>query len=824
MNRACPNCLRSLNSEDRKSSLREFVACTFCKKIYHKTCWGNSNTCTNCQGKKEEDTSQKLLPNLGPFRKNKAISIQSSKSTSPWKKNLIVVFSTLFLIAAIASSGIYFSRKSEGSTPPHPNTKTVQTSESSTSQNSTTSTKPPPAQNLPLSTLPLPPRKPIAFTLPLPKPSPSFDCTKATYQSEKLICDSEELSTLDLKLAKAYKDALAKIEGSPRENELGKEQYDWLRQIRDKCSNTICLRRTYKSRIAELETIIHEVHTPETKLTVQTLSSWNWIPEEANFPPELVATERLIRTPSSYPQNSEYLPRLKENAWLRDYIQSHRPSDSCISTEKIREVYIRVRLFETEKGAKGYLKVLNEEKSDKNFRHNESFKTLATGEEIFSYFIGGENALDYWDKYLKACISADNLQAFVLFNQYKNVIIGIETTSLTSLSESSLRSTTQSLSNILKSQIQKIISERTAPTSSEPITLGEIDVESYLAGTTPSQLLVNIDNNNENGSEIVSCALWEEKKVFNCTLKYKTGIPIQDLGVACQHLTISTTKTNNQPDFICDGLTLKWDGQSYQWNKSVFSRLQSTQGIPIQTPYRSHQLFQLAQSNASDSANLQVVVATGIDVNIKDSYGQTPLMYAMNQPNPNLAVLKTFLETGAKVNETSLSGWSALMYGARENHNPKAMLLLLGFGANPTIEDKNGDTALALLNNNSHLRNLLYRSTLNSQPNLLGVDTNDNRFLFSASVAKKINLNTYPCREDSRQHASGTTLLCYYNDFSSFEGFQLMWELSAIWRGEFIPEEAWQDSGLSKERLYKLQGKPYHLRFDLATRLITISY
>lgn len=72
MNRACPNCFRTLNSEDRILSLREFVTCTYCNRIYHKTCWENSKTCENCQSKEKEEVSKKFFPNLGPFRKDRA--------------------------------------------------------------------------------------------------------------------------------------------------------------------------------------------------------------------------------------------------------------------------------------------------------------------------------------------------------------------------------------------------------------------------------------------------------------------------------------------------------------------------------------------------------------------------------------------------------------------------------------------------------------------------------------------------------------------------------------------------------------------------------
>jgi uncharacterized protein len=77
----------------------------------------------------------------------------------------------------------------------------------------------------------------------------SFDCTKASSVQEKLICTNPALSTLDLKLAEAYKAAQAP---SPDAGKLKSEQIAWIKERKTCGSDATCLERSYTSRISEL--------------------------------------------------------------------------------------------------------------------------------------------------------------------------------------------------------------------------------------------------------------------------------------------------------------------------------------------------------------------------------------------------------------------------------------------------------------------------------------------------------------------------------------------------------------------------------------------
>lgn len=103
------------------------------------------------------------------------------------------------------------------------------------------------------------------FTQPITKPhesdlpdqGPSFNCIKATYKSEKIVCSSKELAILDLALANAYRDALAQVNAQNKPGLRNSQNY-WIRVTRERCEVDIaCLRSVYEQRINELKSLLH---------------------------------------------------------------------------------------------------------------------------------------------------------------------------------------------------------------------------------------------------------------------------------------------------------------------------------------------------------------------------------------------------------------------------------------------------------------------------------------------------------------------------------------------------------------------------------------
>ena len=66
----------------------------------------------------------------------------------------------------------------------------------------------------------------------------SFDCKKAGTSVERMICANPKLSSMDEKLGKAYREALAT---GPKPELLTSYQRDWLKDVRNACRDVPCL-------------------------------------------------------------------------------------------------------------------------------------------------------------------------------------------------------------------------------------------------------------------------------------------------------------------------------------------------------------------------------------------------------------------------------------------------------------------------------------------------------------------------------------------------------------------------------------------------------
>jgi uncharacterized protein len=75
----------------------------------------------------------------------------------------------------------------------------------------------------------------------------SFDCAKAGTPVERMICADPGVSTLDQRLAEAYKSA------SARDPHVKETQRDWLAGTRNRCGTTACLSEAYGARLEALK-------------------------------------------------------------------------------------------------------------------------------------------------------------------------------------------------------------------------------------------------------------------------------------------------------------------------------------------------------------------------------------------------------------------------------------------------------------------------------------------------------------------------------------------------------------------------------------------
>jgi TonB family protein len=95
---------------------------------------------------------------------------------------------------------------------------------------------------------------PLPETAPPPTYPTSFDCAVATLPSERMICETQDIATQDVEMARLYSALLARLPPTERGRAVD-EQTAW-RRDRDACANEAetgaCLRRAYAMRIEQL--------------------------------------------------------------------------------------------------------------------------------------------------------------------------------------------------------------------------------------------------------------------------------------------------------------------------------------------------------------------------------------------------------------------------------------------------------------------------------------------------------------------------------------------------------------------------------------------
>lgn len=90
------------------------------------------------------------------------------------------------------------------------------------------------------------------FCVVSPVSAARFDCTKAATHVEKLICSNSEISELDDQVNIDYHKALDEANSEQR-SKLINQQKHWLKFMRNRCADELCLKHAYWSKLAELK-------------------------------------------------------------------------------------------------------------------------------------------------------------------------------------------------------------------------------------------------------------------------------------------------------------------------------------------------------------------------------------------------------------------------------------------------------------------------------------------------------------------------------------------------------------------------------------------
>ncbi len=79
--------------------------------------------------------------------------------------------------------------------------------------------------------------------------SPSFDCTMASNDPERLICSDRDLAKLDVQLGQSYSKAVG---SAADKKKMQLDQLDWLKRERNACSDKPCMAGAIEQRIKAL--------------------------------------------------------------------------------------------------------------------------------------------------------------------------------------------------------------------------------------------------------------------------------------------------------------------------------------------------------------------------------------------------------------------------------------------------------------------------------------------------------------------------------------------------------------------------------------------
>jgi ankyrin repeat protein len=106
-------------------------------------------------------------------------------------------------------------------------------------------------------------------------------------------------------------------------------------------------------------------------------------------------------------------------------------------------------------------------------------------------------------------------------------------------------------------------------------------------------------------------------------------------------------------------------------------------------PNRNRML--LLASQRGDAEAVRSLIGQATDVNVRDQYGWTPLLWAAM--NGHTEVVRVLLVSGANPNTRNRYEWTPLMWAAAQGYD-EIVRSLIAFGARLNAQDRNGWTAL----------------------------------------------------------------------------------------------------------------------------------
>ena len=125
-----------------------------------------------------------------------------------------------------------------------------------------------------------------------------------------------------------------------------------------------------------------------------------------------------------------------------------------------------------------------------------------------------------------------------------------------------------------------------------------------------------------------------------------------------------------------------------------------------------------------DLKKVESLVEKGFDINAKNNYGWTALMWASTIGISTIDIVKYLVKEGADINAKNNYGWTALMFASMVGSFDIVKHLIYK-GSDINIKNNDGDTALILIsnmrdnNNNNIINSILTNATSHKRDTLL---------------------------------------------------------------------------------------------------------
>lgn len=217
---------------------------------------------------------------------------------------------------------------------------------------------------------------------------------------------------------------------------------------------------------------------------------------------------------------------------------------------------------------------------------------------------------------------------------------------------------------------------------------------------------VNIDNADFNGqTPLMGATLFDSEdaakllmaKGARLDLKDKNGRTAYDMAVLKKGQIIRNLGSQINPDKYANVMKIATGDDPTPQSTPTPAATSNSNGTKHKRPEDVAAMFKALADWDNDqirnSVSLINLMRGGLDPNVRDSSGRTPLIYAAALKEEPYAALLWLLKSGADINAQSTEDGTTALMEAILHKNSSAMLQLLGAGPKTDLKDKKGRTA-----------------------------------------------------------------------------------------------------------------------------------